>query len=65
MSNHLSCGSQHIDNLMESMEDLSLNCYTYLFVISCLISLDDNFSENISIELKYESKDLLLARVCT
>jgi hypothetical protein len=44
ISNRLSCGSQHIENLMESMEGLNLNCYNYLFANSCLISLDDSFS---------------------
>jgi hypothetical protein len=44
MSNHLSCVSQHIDNLMELMEDSSLECYNYLFTNSYLISSSCSFS---------------------
>jgi hypothetical protein len=40
MSNRLSCDIQYIVNLLELMKEiLSLNCYNYLFVNSCLISL--------------------------
>jgi hypothetical protein len=35
-SNRLSYGSQHVDNLMELMEGLSLICYDYLFANSWL-----------------------------
>jgi hypothetical protein len=27
----LSCGSQHVDDLMKLIEGLSLNCYNWLF----------------------------------
>jgi hypothetical protein len=46
MSNHLSCGSQHVDNSVELMEGSCLNHYNYLFANSCLISLGCKFSQN-------------------
>jgi hypothetical protein len=45
MSNyHLSCGSQHADNLLELMEGSILNCYDYFLANSCSISSGCSFS---------------------
>jgi predicted MarR family transcription regulator len=64
MSNRLSCGRQHVDNLMKLMKDLSLNNYNYLFAtLACLVQVAD-LVKMIRIELKYEIKDLLIAQVC-